>query len=126
MPPTTMASASLLAELEDMVSKTTVTASYDDDDTNNASEVEVEVAVRRWRRLFGFTRDEAAAKIEAWRGDWKRNIVSQDLWEEVREEMERDGFDKEAYEFSLSLEGCEAAWLTGLLPREGEMKRERT
>ncbi len=105
---------SLLAKLEDMVSKTTIAA--DDDDTNTASDS----ATRRWRKLFGFTRGEAAAKIEEWRRDWKRKIVSQELWEEIREEMERDDFDKESYEFSLSLEGFTWAWLRGLPEERGD------
>ncbi|KAI1615620.1 hypothetical protein EDD37DRAFT_497627 [Exophiala viscosa] len=61
-----------------------------------------DVDVERWQVLFGLSRPEAAQAIEAHRNDFTKTRVSDELWEAVRPNKEPEGFDREAYEYSIT------------------------
>ena len=84
----------LLDELESMA------VNISDTTTNMViSDVDVE----RWQILFGLNCLEAAQAIEAHRNDFTKTRVSDELWEAVRPSKESEGFDREAYEYSITL-----------------------
>ena len=58
--------------------------------------------LRRWQDLFSLTRDKARDEIGRWRADFGRKTVSQAAWEAIKDTKVREGFDKEAYEYSIS------------------------
>jgi hypothetical protein len=59
--------------------------------------------VARWQHLFGFKEAEAIRHIEDHRNDYTRARVSEELWTTIRLAKEAEGFDRDAYEYSLSL-----------------------
>ncbi|KIW68924.1 hypothetical protein PV04_04836 [Phialophora macrospora] len=62
--------------------------------------------VTRWQHLFGFNEAEARRHIEDHRKDYVRTRVSDELWATIRLAKEAEGFDREAYEYSLSHQRC--------------------
>ncbi|OAL23213.1 hypothetical protein AYO20_11025 [Fonsecaea nubica] len=81
----------ILAELESMA----LNVSDVREDTTS------EADVARWQRLFGFGRPEATRRIEEYRSDYSRTRISDDLWDTVKSRKEAEGYDREAYEYSL-------------------------
>ncbi|CAM1502586.1 Fc.00g073620.m01.CDS01 [Cosmosporella sp. VM-42] len=59
--------------------------------------------IDRWCHLFNYTASQAAEKLDAFRTDLNRTVISAALWETIRAEKEAKGYDKEAYEYSLGL-----------------------
>lgn len=57
---------------------------------------------RRWQDLFGFTEEEAIKELGGWRANFGRTSLSISVWQEISQEKKALGFDKEAYEYSLS------------------------
>lgn len=58
----------------------------------------------RWQRLFGLGADDAVERIQEHRQDLTRLRITDEHWEAVRTDMERQGYDEESYECSLQLE----------------------
>lgn len=58
--------------------------------------------VHRWSTLFGFSAVEAKDQIENYRADVFREGISNDLWADIAAEKEAAGWDREAYEYSLT------------------------
>jgi hypothetical protein len=58
--------------------------------------------IARWQNLFGFDASEAKHHIETYRDDVFHSKISDELWEMIASEKEAEGYDREAYEFSLS------------------------
>jgi hypothetical protein len=58
--------------------------------------------LQRWQKVFSFTCDEARNEIGLWRADFGRKAISQAAWEAVKDAKVKEGFDKEAYEYSIS------------------------
>lgn len=54
-----------------------------------------------WKILFGFSSDEAAEAIRNWRADFTRQTISQAAWLLAKEAKMAEGYNKEAYEYSL-------------------------
>lgn len=65
---------------------------------------ELEATAERWMALFSFSYADAIITIEKHRKNISRVRVSDDLWGVVREEREALGYDRESYEYSLSLQ----------------------
>ena len=82
----------ILAELESMA----VNVSLEDDEYVSREDA------ARWTRLFGFTDAEARHRIEEYRADFTRKRISDSLWTTLKADKEADGFDREAYEYSLA------------------------
>ncbi|KIV86252.1 hypothetical protein, variant 2 [Exophiala sideris] len=61
-----------------------------------------DVDLERWQILFGLSRSEAAQAIEAHRNDFTKTRISDELWAAVKSSKESDGFDREAYEYSVN------------------------
>ncbi|KAH7207723.1 hypothetical protein BKA60DRAFT_525900 [Fusarium oxysporum] len=78
----------LLNELEAMAQA--ALASQDDDDIP-------ESAIVRWQKLFGYSTATAETKITEHRNDPSHFTVSEDHWTVVRDRMEAEGHDHEAY-----------------------------
>lgn len=57
---------------------------------------------QRWQDLFGFTEEEAIKELSGWRADFGRTSIPLPVWQEISQEKKALGFDKEAYEYSLS------------------------
>ncbi|EXJ91927.1 hypothetical protein A1O3_00477 [Capronia epimyces CBS 606.96] len=83
----------LLAELEAMALNIA-----DFDEENSVSGVDAE----RWQHLFGYTHTEAVRHLEEYRNDYSRTRVPDDFWATVRTQKEAEGYDREAYEYSLT------------------------
>ncbi|KIW13922.1 hypothetical protein PV08_06703 [Exophiala spinifera] len=80
----------IIAELESMA-------------VNVAAEEDIpDVDVERWQTLFGFTFSEAFAALEAYRNDFTRARISDELWETVKAEKLAEGYDREAFEYYLA------------------------
>ncbi|KAK0657285.1 hypothetical protein B0T16DRAFT_425566 [Cercophora newfieldiana] len=62
-----------------------------------------EISVQKWQSLFGYSHSAAQDKIKSHRADISRNPLSDTQWDLIRTEKEAVGYDKEAYEHSLSL-----------------------
>ena len=58
--------------------------------------------VEKWQKLFGYTAEEASKKIEEQREDLTA-MVSEALWETVKEHQEALGHDRESYSHWLRL-----------------------
>ena len=56
----------------------------------------------RWQRLFHLTAAEVTSQIEAHRNNLARLRISDALWAEVQHNKEAEGFDREAFEYSLA------------------------
>ncbi len=61
-----------------------------------------ETDAARWQKLFGYTRAEAMQHIEEYRADLSRGRVPDALWDGVKAAKEDQGYDREAYEYSLA------------------------
>jgi hypothetical protein len=62
------------------------------------------ITIRRWQKLFSLSSSEAAQKIEEFRTNFNRRLVISDAhWSLVRDQMESKGFDREAYEYLLTI-----------------------
>ncbi|KAJ4508031.1 hypothetical protein HRR83_005699 [Exophiala dermatitidis] len=85
----------LLAELEAMALNI---ADFSDDDTITDEDVE------RWQLLFGYKHAKAVRRLEEYRTDYSRRSVPDDLWATVCSQKEAEGYDREAYEYSLTLQ----------------------
>lgn len=59
--------------------------------------------IKRWERLFHYSSTEAAERIKRHRNNLSRVNVSYEHWEIVRAEKEAEGYDREAYEYALTL-----------------------
>lgn len=57
----------------------------------------------RWQRLFDLTHSDAIKKIEEHRSDLSRVRVPDELWSAVASSKEAEGFDRAAYEYSLTI-----------------------
>ncbi|ERF74571.1 hypothetical protein EPUS_00701 [Endocarpon pusillum Z07020] len=84
-----------LAELEYMATNVV-------DELNAESEHDIQ-SIARWQRLFAYTHAEAAAHIMDYRGNLSRTRVSDEHWDIVRAEKVAEGYDREAYEYSIGL-----------------------
>ena len=58
--------------------------------------------IQRWQRLFSYSYSEAVERINQHRSDLSRRQSTDEHWNMVRTHFERQGFDKEAFEYSLS------------------------
>ena len=58
--------------------------------------------IQRWQRLFSYSYSEAVERINQHRSDLSRRQSTGEHWNMVRTHFERHGFDKEAFEYSLS------------------------
>jgi hypothetical protein len=58
--------------------------------------------IQRWQHLFGSTEEEAIKELGNWRADFGRTSIPLLAWQEISQEKTRLGYDKEAYEYSLS------------------------
>jgi hypothetical protein len=85
----------LLAELEDMAANV-----VGEPDTDFKPEIET---IKRWQRLFHYSHAEAMEHINNHRGDLSRARISEEHWEMVRSIKEPKGYDREAYEYSMTL-----------------------
>jgi hypothetical protein len=83
----------LLVELENMAINA---------DTDNIKHQADIATVKQWKELFGYNHNEAIQKIELQRSEQVASLaVPAELWEFARSEMERHGYDREAYEHLL-------------------------
>ena len=80
----------LLAELESMATNVT------EEDTIPDADVE------QWQRLFGFSFSEALTALEEYRNDFSRIRITDELWNDVKSEKQAEGYNREAYEYSLT------------------------
>ncbi|KAH0845371.1 oxidoreductase domain containing protein [Fonsecaea pedrosoi] len=83
----------LLAELESMALNIL--------DVPEEGDGTLEADVARWQRLFGFEKADARRRIEEYRSDYSRVRISDELWATVKTRKEAEGYDREAYEYSL-------------------------
>ncbi|CAH0025564.1 unnamed protein product [Clonostachys rhizophaga] len=58
--------------------------------------------IQRWQHLFGFAEEEAIKELGSWRADLGRTSIPFLAWQEISQEKKRLGYDKQAYEYSLS------------------------
>ncbi|CAH0052271.1 unnamed protein product [Clonostachys solani] len=58
--------------------------------------------IQRWQHLFGFTEEEAIKELRSWRADFGRTSIPLLAWQEIDQEKKSLGYNKEAYEYSLS------------------------
>jgi sulfur relay (sulfurtransferase) DsrC/TusE family protein len=84
----------LLTELEIMAFN-----AVDKPDTDAKPENET---IKRWQQLFQYTYAEATKHIKQHRVNLSRINVSNEHWEIVRHEKEAKGYDREAYEYSIT------------------------
>lgn len=80
-------------ELESMANNV-----IDSDEVDVVAQADVE----RWHTLFGFSFIEAVNHIKQHRSDITRTRVSDELWELLEAEKVAEGYDREAFEFSLT------------------------
>lgn len=59
-------------------------------------------SITRWQKLFDFSYHEAVSTLEKYRSDISRTRVSDEHWDIVRKHREGEGYDREAYEYSLT------------------------
>ncbi|KAH6721602.1 hypothetical protein BKA61DRAFT_160743 [Leptodontidium sp. MPI-SDFR-AT-0119] len=76
--------------------------------------------VSRWVQLFKYAPHEANALLIAHRLDIDRTPTSDEHWELVREEREKAGYDREAYEHSLLLKDVLKSQSTVVTDKEGK------
>lgn len=84
-----------LAELEYMATNVV-------DELNAESEHDIHT-IARWQKLFAYTHAESAAHIMDYRGNLSRTSVSDEHWDIVRADKVAEGYDREAYEYSIGL-----------------------
>lgn len=82
----------VLAELEGMANNL---SSRTDDSISDTD-------ISRWQTLFAYTRTEAIGRIEDYRNDFSRTRLPDELWDRVRQQKESEGYDREAYEYSVT------------------------
>ena len=80
-----------LLELENMVSNAAFSHEISEDD------------LERWQRLFNVSSAEAATAIANHRSNLSRQRISDELWKILGPEFDAQGYDREAYEYSLTL-----------------------
>ena len=61
--------------------------------------------IARWQQLFGYSHTEAMNLIKEHRANFSRQRVTDDHWSLVRPAAKKDGYDREAYEYSLTVHG---------------------
>ncbi|KAF8848708.1 hypothetical protein BDZ45DRAFT_718552 [Acephala macrosclerotiorum] len=61
-----------------------------------------EETIHQWQKLFGYTYADASSYIERHRNDLSRKRITDEHWEMVRTKLEKQGYDREAYEHELS------------------------
>ena len=83
-----------LFEIENMASNAAYAASPDK---------MLEQDLERWQRLFGMSAKEARNAIERHRSNLSRQKISDDLWNVLARELLAQAYDREAYEYSLTL-----------------------
>ena len=83
-----------LFELENMASNASHGASPEDI---------LEQDLERWQRLFGMSAQEARNAIERHRNNLSRQTISDDLWNIVARDLLAQDYDREAYDYSLTL-----------------------
>ncbi|KAI0126349.1 hypothetical protein BJ170DRAFT_402231 [Xylariales sp. AK1849] len=92
----------LLAELEHMATPAT---------DIEAIEIKADLATaERWRKLFGYSHDDAIERIEHQCSDLSALSVSSELWEMAYSEMEPIGYDREASEHRWPLGSRRRRW----------------
>ncbi|KAL2423964.1 hypothetical protein ABEF95_010661 [Exophiala dermatitidis] len=101
----------LLAELEAMALNI---ADFSDDDTITDADVQ------RWQVLFGYKHAEAVRRLETYRTDYSRRRILDDLWATVCSRKEAEGYDREAYEYSLTLQSQPVSCDADMLPNPSE------
>ena len=57
--------------------------------------------IQRWQRVFLYSYSEAVERINEHRSDLSRPQSTDEHWDMVRTQFERQGFDKEAFEYNL-------------------------
>jgi hypothetical protein len=85
----------LILELETMAANV-----VDDPTSDPDSEPDVST---RWQPLFSYTLTEARERVKTHRSNLSLERVSDAHWDIVRSAREAEGYDREAYEYSLSL-----------------------
>jgi hypothetical protein len=85
----------LILELETMAANV-----VDDPTSDPDSEPDVST---RWQPLFSYTLTEARERVKTHRSNLSRERVSDAHWDIMRSAREAEGYDREAYEYSLSL-----------------------
>jgi hypothetical protein len=83
-----------LSDLEQMA------ANVAKSDVDLGAEPDIET-IERWQKLFCFSVAEATQRIKAFRADFTRLTISDEHWKTIRKHQDK-GFDREAYEYSLS------------------------
>ncbi|KIW28452.1 uncharacterized protein PV07_08118 [Cladophialophora immunda] len=81
----------LLAELESMALNVSVVQ----EDTISERDI------ARWQRIFGYAKPEAVRRIEEYRSNYSKTRITDELWDTVKSRKEAEGYDREAYEYSL-------------------------
>jgi hypothetical protein len=77
--------------------------------------------IERWQTLFGYSSSEASNRIIQHRNDITRTRVSDALWELLKAEKVAEGYDREAYEFSLTQRISMRAARAALADNEGRL-----
>ena len=57
---------------------------------------------QRWHQHFEYSHSEAVERVKKHRSDLNRCRVSDEYWSHVKTQYEDQGFDREAFEYSLS------------------------
>lgn len=70
-------------------------------DVDKPEEEPPESYIMQWQQLFSYSYLDAANLIKQHRADLSRRRISDEHWQLVRSEKERQGYDKEAYEHEL-------------------------
>ena len=71
-------------------------------DADTASSDPSNDVTQRWQQLFGYSYNEAVERVKKHRSDLNRCRVSDEYWSHVKTQYEDQGFDREAFEYSLS------------------------
>ena len=69
--------------------------------TCDSEDVPIETKIELWQKLFLYSREEAMAKISERNNNLSRQGLSEDLWNDVKDEWIEKGYDKDAYEHML-------------------------
>lgn len=75
----------------------------------------IATTIQRWSTLFSLSPDDATDRIISHRNNLTRPRISDDHWESIKPDKEPQGYDREAYEYFLSLQ-IRIANLPGLVP----------
>ena len=88
----------LLSELENMAGSAALETFSDDE--NEISQQDIE----RWRRLFNLSSTDTATAIKCHRANLSRSRIADELWDMLASDLEAEGYDREAYEYSLTVQ----------------------